>query len=122
MRHLKSLIVNLIVIAGLALGAVPVGFSVAATNQPTGAVSVAPSSATAPALAGKRGKHKHKQKHKDRKDKNKKQDRQPQRHKQRQQNEPVELPTGVLPGADTVDPNVDSGVISAQDHYIVLLK
>jgi subtilisin len=121
MRRLNSLIVNLLVITGLAFGAVPLGLSVAATNKPAGAVSIAPSVAAA-AQAGNRNKHKHKQKHKDRKHNNRKQDHQRKKDKNRQQAQPVELPTGVLPGADTVDPDVDSGVISAQDHYIVLLK
>jgi subtilisin family serine protease len=125
MRQLTSMLLNVLVVIGLTLGGVLGSLAIFGQPAPSG---IAPASAivAAPAAAHAKGQHKHKKKHsdrkKDRKQKDRKQDRQRHRHKDRQQDQPAELPTGVLPGADTADPDVDSGVISAKDHYIVLLK
>src|SRR4051812_9406415 len=102
MRQFTSLLLNVLVIVGLTLG----GGLVAVTNHSTPGAAAPSLTSAAAAAAHKKGhqKHQHKQKSNDRKHKDRKQDHQRQRHKQRQQNEPVQLPTGVLPGADTVDP------------------
>jgi subtilisin family serine protease len=122
MHRYKSLLLNLIVVAGLGLGTLPLGLVIATSQLPSSVVSVASEVTAAPALAGKGGKHKHKQKHKDRKQKERKQDHQRKRQKDRQPGQPDELPTGVLPAAGTVDPDVDGHPVSAKNHYIVLLK
>jgi subtilisin family serine protease len=67
----------------------------------------------------------------DRKQKDRKQDRKKNDRKKKDRKShgrkghtgrAVELTTGILPGADTVDPEPDKGPISAEGRYIVLLK
>lgn len=129
MRRISLPLLNLVIIAGLMFGGLRGDLAPAATDKVGLGTGTVPAAA-AKSHANNGGQKKHNQKkkrsdrHRDRKQKDRKQDRQRQRHKNRQAEagQPVELPTGILPGADTADPDVDSGKISAQDHYIVLLK
>lgn len=125
MRQFTLMLLNVLVVAGLTIGSGQLGSLLASQSGP-GVVAPAPGTAAASARAHHKGAHKHKQKHndrqKDRKHKDRKQKKHDQRHKQPQPTQPVELPTGILPDADSVDPGVNQGQISAKDHYIVLLK
>jgi len=133
MRRCNGLLLNLIVIAGLALGSVPLGLSTA--SAVTSQLQVAPTSSGEAAHVARKAKRERKKdgKQKDRKQGGKKKDgkkkgkqnrKQKDRKKNRNRNDgqAVELTTGILPGADTVQPDPEKGPSSAEDRYIVVLK
>jgi subtilisin family serine protease len=118
MRRYSKVLLTLLVILGLTLSAVPAPSPSSASQ----AAARGPAADTVPDLAGPRAKHKkHKERKKDRKQKDRKRDR---KHKGRKHHgqQGAELPTGILPGADTVDPIGPDGKLNAKDRYIVRLK
>jgi subtilisin family serine protease len=131
MRRYNILFVNILVILGLMLSGVVVGSSVSAVN---GHLQVAPAGDGEQAAASRKAKRERKKdgKKKDRKQGGKKKDgkkgkkdrKKKDRKKNHKQNQgqAVELTTGILPGADTVQPDPDKGPTSAENRYIVVLK
>lgn len=127
MRRASTLLLNVLVILGLTLSTVLVATAPAPTQA---APSSGPAADAATDLAGPRAKknknknkHKHEKKKKERKKDRKHKDRKKDRKQgQTRGSQPVELPTGLLPAADTVDPVAPDGTIDATDRYIVRLK
>lgn len=133
MRRLPSLVLHLLVVAGLALGMGPLGVaSVTTSTWPPGSASAATTASDerppAPELSRRKAKKEHRQKHRRAQKKHKhtkrnqtKRKHQRENQQRRRAHQAREIPTGMLPGADVVAPPPGEP-ITAENRYIIRLR
>lgn len=140
MRRLRTLLLYTLIIVGLTLPSALLGEEVISVGQTGAASGTIQTDAGTDLLAGKKSKRKHDRKQKQQKKKDRKQDRKQKDRKHKRQRDrqnqkgaaqqngqPVELPTGILPGAESATPtqpapDPSEGPAAAEGRYIIRLK